>query len=57
MPMPCHARLITHQMMQNLGVAMGDIIKIESVRLEKGQQIKLQPSSVDFLDISDPRAV
>ena len=57
MPMPCHARLITHQMMQNLGVAMGDIIKIVSVRLEKGQQIKLQPSSVDFLDISDPRAV
>ena len=45
------------QMMQNLLVGEGDLIHIASARLPKGQLIKLQPHTKDFLDISNPKAV
>ena len=45
------------QMMQNLLLEEGDLIHIASARLPKGQLIKLQPHTQDFLDISNPKAV
>ena len=45
------------QMMQNLLLEEGDVIHISSARLPKGQLIKLQPHTQDFLDISNPKAV
>jgi len=45
------------QMMQNLLVGEGDIVHLASARLPKGQLIKLQPHTKDFLDISNPKAV
>jgi ubiquitin fusion degradation protein 1 len=44
-------------MMKHLQVDDGEIIKIKSVNLQKGTFLKIQPQSVDFLDISDPKAV
>ena len=46
-----------HQMMQNLLLAEGDIIKFKSTSLPKGTYVKLRPQSKDFLDISNPKAV
>ncbi len=43
--------------MQNLLLEEGDVIHISSARLPKGQLIKLQPHTQDFLDISNPKAV
>jgi ubiquitin fusion degradation protein 1 len=45
------------QMMQNLLLAEGDIIKFKSTSLPKGTYVKLRPQSKDFLDISNPKAV
>ena len=44
-------------LMSTLGVVQGDIIQLESCRLVKGTFVKLQPLSLDFLDITDPKAV
>lgn len=45
------------QMMQNLVVQEGTVIKLSSATLPKGSFVKLQPHSKDFLDITNPRAV
>uniref|UniRef100_A0A6V1UUZ4 Uncharacterized protein n=1 Tax=Heterosigma akashiwo TaxID=2829 RepID=A0A6V1UUZ4_HETAK len=44
-------------MMQNLLLEEGGMIKIKNVSLPKATFCKLKPQSVDFLDISNPRAV
>lgn len=45
------------QMMQNLLLQEGDIVKLKSVSLPKGTYVKLRPQSKDFLDITNPKAV
>ena len=49
--------LLVVQMMQNLLLEEGDLINIRSATLPKGRFVKLQPHTMDFLDISNPRAV
>ena len=44
-------------MMQTLRLDVGDMIQIKTTSLDLAKQVKLQPQSVNFLDISDPRAV
>lgn len=44
-------------MMNNLLIEAGGLISIKNVSLPKATAVKLQPESVDFLDISNPRAV
>jgi ubiquitin fusion degradation protein 1 len=44
-------------MMQNLILEEGALIKVKNVALQKAKFVKFRPQSVDFLDISNPRAV
>ncbi|OII72251.1 ubiquitin fusion degradation protein [Cryptosporidium ubiquitum] len=44
-------------MMQNLELQEGDITSIMNTSLSKGTYVKFMPLSVDFLDISNPKAV
>lgn len=44
-------------MMQRLELNEGDRIRIKGTRLPKGKFVKLQAQSVDFLELSDPKAV
>lgn len=44
-------------MLETLGVQPGSLLKIGSVDLPQGKFVKIEPQSVDFLDISDPKAV
>ena len=44
-------------MMRNLLVEEGEIITVSNVSLQTCTYAKFQPQSVDFLDISDPKAV
>ncbi|KAL2759692.1 hypothetical protein ACRALDRAFT_1027212 [Sodiomyces alcalophilus JCM 7366] len=44
-------------MMQTLGLDVGDLIQIKTTSLELARHVKLQPQSVNFLEISDPKAV
>ncbi|CAN8103857.1 unnamed protein product [Discula destructiva] len=44
-------------MMQTLQLDVGDMIQIKTTSLELARLVKLQPQSVDFLEISDPKAV
>ncbi|GKY99983.1 hypothetical protein MPSEU_000951800 [Mayamaea pseudoterrestris] len=44
-------------MMQNLLIEEGAVVSVKNVSLPKATLIKLQPQSVDFLEISNPRAV
>lgn len=48
---------IPYWMMQNLSVQEGSILNCKNVSLPKATLIKLQPQNVDFLEISNPRAV
>ncbi|KAF3941190.1 hypothetical protein ABW19_dt0201816 [Dactylella cylindrospora] len=48
---------LPHWMMNTLLLEPGDLIQVKSTDLPPGSFIKLQPQSVDFLDISDPKAV
>ena len=43
--------------MRMLQLNEGDPIHIQGPRLPKGRFVKLQPQTVDFLEISDPKAV
>ncbi|ODQ53091.1 UFD1-domain-containing protein [Saitoella complicata NRRL Y-17804] len=43
--------------MVRLGLDQGDLVNLRSTTLMLGTFVKLQPQSVDFLDISDPKAV
>ncbi|KAF3765958.1 UFD1-domain-containing protein [Cryphonectria parasitica EP155] len=44
-------------MMQTLLLDVGDMIQIKTTSLELARMVKLQPQSIKFLDISDPKAV
>ncbi|CCF57693.1 hypothetical protein KAFR_0D00460 [Kazachstania africana CBS 2517] len=44
-------------MLETLNVQPGSLLKITSTDVPLGQFVKLEPQSVDFLDISDPKAV
>lgn len=44
-------------MMQNLMLQEGDILHVVNVSLNKAKFVKFRPQSVDFLDITNPRAV
>lgn len=44
-------------MMGNLVIQEGDMVELESVSLPVAQYVKIQPQSVDFLDITNPKAV
>jgi len=48
---------IPHWMMQNLYLSEGDLINIKSASLPVATFAKFQPQTVDFLDITDPKAV
>ena len=43
--------------MDQLRLNESDPIRIVGGRYPKGQRIKIQPQSVDFLEISDPKSV
>lgn len=45
------------QMMETLGMDVGDMIQIRTTYLELAKMVKLQPQSTNFLEISDPKAV
>ena len=44
-------------MMQTLQLESGQLVHIKNASLSLGKFVKIQPQSVDFLDISDPKAV
>jgi ubiquitin fusion degradation protein 1 len=44
-------------MMQTLLLEAGDFVQIKSTDLPSASLVKLQPQSINFLDISDPKAV
>ncbi|KAJ3010255.1 UNVERIFIED_CONTAM: ubiquitin fusion degradation protein [Siphonaria sp. JEL0065] len=44
-------------MMSTLLIEEGSLVRIKNTSLPLGKFVKLQPQSVDFLDISDPKAV
>jgi len=44
-------------MMQNLLIQEGEVITVSNVSLPKASMIKLKPQHVDFLEISNPKAV
>ncbi|EGW33431.1 uncharacterized protein SPAPADRAFT_60790 [Spathaspora passalidarum NRRL Y-27907] len=48
---------IPQWMMATLKLNPGSLIKISNCDLQLGKFVKIEPQSVDFLDISDPRAV
>ncbi|KAF9116941.1 ubiquitin fusion degradation protein [Mortierella sp. AM989] len=48
---------LPHWMMKTLTLSEGDLVTVKSVGLPLGSFVKIQPQSVDFLDISDPKAV
>ncbi|KAJ6441956.1 ubiquitin fusion degradation protein [Purpureocillium lavendulum] len=48
---------IPQWMMETLGMEVGDMIQIRTTSLELAKLVKLQPQNVNFLEISDPRAV
>lgn len=48
---------IPYWMMRNLCVDEGELIQIDNVSLSVATYAKFQPQSVDFLDISNPKAV
>lgn len=48
---------IPYWMMQNLLLEEGDLVEIESASLPVATYSKFQPQHVDFLDISNPKAV
>lgn len=49
--------IILIQMMENMLLQEGDIVRVKNVTLPKGKYVKLQPHTKDFLDISNPKAM
>ena len=45
------------QMMQNLLLQEGDLVRVKNATLPKAKFVKLRPQSIAFLDIQNPRAV
>ncbi len=48
---------LPHWMMRTLRLNEGDPIRVTGCELQKGKMVKLQAQTVDFLEISDPKAV
>ncbi len=48
---------IPQWMMKSLNVNEGELLQVKSTTLPKGKFVKIQPQHVDFLDITDPKAV
>lgn len=48
---------LPYWMMKTLRLNEGDPIRIAGTTLPKGQRVKLQPQTVDFLELADPKAV
>ena len=48
---------LPHWMMRTLRLDEGDPIRVTGCELPKGKFVKLQAQTVDFLEISDPKAV
>ncbi|CCH58344.1 hypothetical protein TBLA_0A05510 [Henningerozyma blattae CBS 6284] len=44
-------------MMETLQIQPGSLLKVASIDVPLGNFVKIEPQSVDFLDISDPKAV
>ncbi|XP_078163382.1 uncharacterized protein LOC144558406 isoform X2 [Carex rostrata] len=44
-------------MMQNMLLKEGDVVRVKNATLPKGTYVKLQPHTMDFLDISNPKAI
>ncbi|PIA53315.1 hypothetical protein AQUCO_00900115v1 [Aquilegia coerulea] len=44
-------------MMENMLLQEGDTVRVKNVALPKGKYVKLQPHTMDFLDISNPKAI
>ncbi|KAH9289920.1 hypothetical protein KI387_034037 [Taxus chinensis] len=44
-------------MMQNMCLEEGDLVELKNSSLQKGKYVKLQPHTMDFLDMSNPKAV
>lgn len=44
-------------MMRQLNLSEGDPVRLNGTTLPKGKFVKIQPQTVDFLEISDPKAV
>nr|XP_025690877.1 ubiquitin fusion degradation protein 1 homolog isoform X1 [Arachis hypogaea] len=49
--------LVDLQMMENMLLQEGSIVRVKNVTLPKGTYVKLQPHTKDFLDISNPKAI
>lgn len=49
--------MVVVKMMQNIGVDTGDFMKVSTANLPRATFVKIQPQSVNFLDISNPKAV
>jgi ubiquitin fusion degradation protein 1 len=45
------------QMMKSLNLNEGDPLRITGTTLPKGKMVKIQAQSVDFLEVTDPKAV
>ncbi|XP_071719630.1 uncharacterized protein [Rutidosis leptorrhynchoides] len=48
---------IPYWMMENMLLQEGDIVNIKNASLSKGTYVKLQPHTMDFLDVSNPKAI
>ena len=48
---------IPYWMMQNLTMGEGDLLQVESASLPVATYAKFQPHSVDFIDLTNPKAV
>ncbi|GMI97119.1 hypothetical protein like AT2G29070 [Hibiscus trionum] len=48
---------LPYWMMQNMHLEEGDIVLVKSASLAKATYVKLQPHTLDFLNISNPKAV
>lgn len=44
-------------MMKSLNLNEGDPLRITGTTLPKGKMVKIQAQSVDFLEVTDPKAV
>jgi ubiquitin fusion degradation protein 1 len=44
-------------MMKNLYIQEGELLQVEYVNLQIAKFAKFQPQSVDFLEITNPKAV
>lgn len=48
---------IPYWMMENMLLQEGDIVNVKNASLLKGTYVKLQPHTMDFLDVSNPKAI